>query len=103
HPSSEKLIHGGIAAGIRATMACRQAAPSGTPTAAPAAAITKFSVNSCATTRLREAPIAIRIAISRDREDPRTVINAAILTQAISSTRPTAPDNTRLTVLKSPR
>ena len=43
--------------------------------------------------RLREAPSAVRTAISRRRETPRASSRLATLTQAMSRTRPTAPSS----------
>ena len=61
-------------------------------------ASTAFSVSNWQTTRPREAPTAVRIAISCVREDARTSIRAAILTQAMSSTTATATSSTWLAV-----
>ena len=54
-------------------------------------ASTRLSVNSCRVNRLRDAPRAARIANSPLRCAPRARSRLVTLTQAISSTRPTAP------------
>ena len=61
------------------------------PTAAPAIARMRLSVSSCATMRGRPAPNAFRTAISFRRTAPRARSRFAMFTQAMRSTRPTAP------------
>ena len=53
-----------------------------------------LSVRSCRTMRPRAAPMAARIAISRERPIARANSRLATLAQAISRTQPTAPINT---------
>ena len=63
------------------------------PSTVPAAASTRLSVSIWATMRPRPLPIAARTAISRPRSEARTRSRLAMLAQAISSTKPTAPSS----------
>ena len=60
------------------------------PAAHPIAPSSRLSTKNCRRTRARPAPIAVRIAISRWRADPRTSRRFAVLTHTISKTRATA-------------
>jgi hypothetical protein len=64
-----------------------------TPSAAPAAAITSDSVNSCCMMRVRRAPSAARIASSCCRCAPRASNRIDTLAHPISSNDATAPNN----------
>ena len=61
---------------------------SATPSAAPLKASRPLSISNCRSRRAREAPSAMRMAISRCRALARASIRLARLAQAISSTRP---------------
>ena len=65
--------------------------PSSAPSPPPTTASSRLSVSNCRTMRIRSAPSARRTAISRTRPDARDSSRFAILTQAMSSTKPTAP------------
>ena len=67
-----------------------------TPTIAPTVASKALSVRSWRTRRLRLAPRAVRMPISRSLAVARTIIRLATFEHAINNTRPTAPiNNTR--------
>ena len=70
-------------------------APTMAPTAPPANASTRHSVNTCRTTRPRVAPIANRTATSRRRVVPRASRRFATFAQTMSSTTTTAASSTR--------
>ena len=93
----------GMSSGINEIMSRRQTLPSSTPIAPPTSARMRLSVRSCRTIWLRDAPIAVRMAISRALADPRTIISPAMFTQAISRTIATAANSTCVTARKSPR
>jgi hypothetical protein len=59
---------------------------------------TMLSMRSCRTTRQRDAPSAMRTAISRERCAERASSRFATFAQAMSSTKPTAPIIARKTV-----
>ena len=61
------------------------------PSAPPRTARSRLSVRSCVTIRLRAAPIAPRMANSRDLALPRASNRFAMFAQAISRTSDTAP------------
>jgi len=67
-----------------------------TPMAAPANESTRLSVRSCSTRRLRVAPRAVRIDISRTRPLARASCRLATLAQAISRTKPVTPSNSQV-------
>ncbi len=81
----------GASAGARATSASTPHMPSSRPATPPAAAMTRLSVASCRTIRPRLAPSAMRVASSRRRPDARASSRLAMLAQAMSSTKVTAP------------
>ena len=72
-------------------MRCSPHHVSGTATRPPISARSTASVINCRTIRPRPAPIAVRIAISRDRPAARVSSRLATLAQAMSSTNVTAP------------
>ena len=79
-------------ASTRKTRAIAAASPS--PRPAPAIASRKTSVSNCAATEARDAPRLKRTAISCCRPAARESSSAAILVQAISSSRVTDPNTT---------
>ena len=82
-------------AGERATRSWTPQRASRRPSAPPQSASSRFSVMSCHRTCAREAPSAVRIAISRTREVPRASSRLATFAHAISRTNATAPKRTR--------
>ena len=62
------------------------------PVTPPSSASTRLSVSSCRTMRPRPAPSAVRTAISRLRTVARASSSEATLTQAMSRTNATAPE-----------
>ena len=77
-------------------------AASNTPRTPPVTANRMLSVRSCRTTRPRLAPRAARIANSRVRPVERASRRLAMLTHAISRTKPTAPSKTQRRGATSP-
>ena len=82
---------GRIPTGMMACIPRSKAHPSATPTTPPKSASARFSVRNCANTVWRDAPSAARKATSFCRVVPLANSRLAIFTQAISSTKPTAP------------
>ena len=82
----------GRSAVFTASSARMPTTPSTSPQAPPIADSSTLSVSSCTMMRPRPAPMAERMAISRRRPVARTSSRLATLAQAISRTRPTAPD-----------
>ena len=74
-------------------IARRAQAASSTPSAPPAIDNRTLSARSCRIRRLRAAPSAERTANSRVREPARTNSRPATFAQAISRTKPTAPNS----------
>ena len=72
----------------------RRRPPAALPRPPPSSEINRLSVSICRTRRQRPAPSAARTAISRCRAVARASSRLAALTQAISSTSPTAPSST---------
>ena len=70
-------------------------AASSSPKIPPARPSSVFSVRSWRTSRARPAPIAVRSAISRRRDADRDSSRFATFAEAISSTKPTAPNSAR--------
>ena len=68
-------------------------AASSSPKAPPASPSSVFSVRSWRTSRARPAPMAARIASSRRRDADRDSSRFATFADAISSTKPTAPNS----------
>ena len=83
----------GTLAGASATRAEMHHTATRMPAAPETAASTALSVISCRTMRLRLAPIAARMAISRLRAEPLASSRFAILAQAISRISATAPNS----------
>lgn len=75
------------------TTALVKAIATAIPNKPPATDISILSVNSCRSTLPRDAPMARRSAISRDREVARAIYKFATFAQAISSKNPTAPNS----------
>ena len=88
--------------GFIASSACTPKYPSTSPSTPPASESSTLSVSNCPTMRLRPAPSAARIAISRRRIVARASNKFATFAHAISSTQPTAPSNTSSDVRTSP-
>ncbi len=85
--SSMRGVPGGVSA--RSTSTPQYA--STTPVAPPTAPSATLSVSSCLRIAPRPAPIAARSATSRSRPPARASSRFAMLTHAITSSRPTAP------------
>ena len=85
----------GMLPGFKASRARTPEAPMARPSTPPANESSTLSVRSWRTIRPRPAPIAARIAISRDRTPARASSRLATFAQAMSSTAVTAPSRIR--------
>ena len=81
-------------AGPRATRARVHQKATASPAVPPSRPSRRLSVRNCRTSRARPAPSADRTATSRVRDCARASSRFATLTQAISSTKVTAPSST---------
>ena len=79
-----------ISSGSNCFIAGNSPSASPSPAAPPASASTRFSTHSCRRILLREAPSAIRVAISGVRRWIRASISPARFAHAISRMNPTA-------------
>ena len=99
NPSSLRLIVASARRGMdagNATIASRKSrSAAAAPAIVPAAARSRLSTNICLTKRRREAPSAARTDISRARDVARARSRPATFKQAVTSTSPTAPNNTK--------
>ena len=85
----------GMLPGFTASNARTPSAPITSPKTPPSIESSTLSVSSWRTMRLRPAPMAERMAISRARPVARASSRLATFAQAISSTQPTAPNRTK--------
>ena len=83
----------GSCGGRKRHMMSRPASASPSPSEPPAIASTMASVSNCVITRLRDAPMATRIDISRFLPAARASSRLAMLKHAITSTIPTTAIN----------
>ncbi len=92
---------GRVLGGIAAISPCSMAYPTPTPSAPPPSVSSRLSVSNCPKIVARAAPRALRTASSFCRVMPRASSRLATLTQAISSTKPTAPSSSHSIWIRS--
>ena len=80
--------------GIRLTSSGRLTIAASVPTTAPATDNTALSASNCTINWRGDAPIATRTAISFSRDSARVRSSEATLRQPMTSSNPTAPNNT---------